>query len=454
MSGKRVLAQIVLVLGLAAASAVAVLIAGSPDVADRGASKAAKRAEREGMPIAVSSRFPAAGSWPQWRGPSRDGIASEPGLPKGWTERPPKLLWKKTLSGPGYSGLVVAGGRLFAMLQEDDEEVVVCCSAITGEEIWRFGYPARFVSDQGSGPRSTPTIDGNRLYTVGASGILHCLDRATGEALWRRDLMGDFGGRVPEWGVSFSPLVEGELVFTCPGGSAGNSLAAFDRRTGKLRWSSLDDRPGYGSPVLTTAGGVRQVLFFTGEALVSVAPEDGRLYWRYPWTTTMDCNVATPIVTCDRVFISSGYGHGCALLEVVPKASGALMVERVYANTDMTNHRSTSVLYEGHLYGFDDARLTCMELATGEVRWQTRGFRKGSLIVADGHLIILGENGKLALAEATPAEYRERVSLRVSPNRCWTAPVVADGKLYVRDQQQIVCLGWQDEGQDSRRGTI
>ncbi|MBW3542365.1 MAG: PQQ-like beta-propeller repeat protein [Planctomycetes bacterium] len=341
--------------------------------------------------------------------------------------------------------MAVVGGRLYTLMQDGDDEAVVCWNAQSGDELWRFRYPAHFASDQGSGPRSTPTLDDDRLYTVGATGILHCLNAANGEAIWRRDLIGELGGRIPDWGVSFSPLIDGDLLFAHPGGAAGRSLAAFDKHTGEVRWSSLDDRPGYSSPVLTTAAGVRQLLLLTGEALVSVAPEDGRLYWRYPWTTTMDANVATALSHGDEIFISSGYGRGCALLKIVPGGSGAVAVELVYANTDMANHFSTSVLYQDHLYGFDDARLACIELASGRVLWRTRGFRKGSLLLADGYLIVLGENGKLALAEATPAEYRETASFRVSPYRCWTVPTLAGQKLYVRDQHQIVCLDLEPE---------
>ena len=378
--------------------------------------------------------------WPQWRGSHHDGISRETNLLTRWPQQGLDVLWKKATSGPGYSGLSVVGDRLFTLMQDGDSEAVVCLDTETGEERWRFRYLARFASDQGSGPRSTPTVDGDRVYAVGATGILHCLSSATGEKIWRRDLIGELDGRIPEWGVSFSPLVDGDLVFAHPGGASDGSLAAFDKYTGELRWKSLDDRPGYGSPIMTSAGGVRQVLFFTGEALVSVAPDSGRLYWRYPWPTMMDCNVATPIPAGDDIFISSGYGHGCALLKVAPQDSGALDVDLVYKHNRMRNHFSTSVLYEGHLYGFDETRLICMQLSTGKVLWQARGFRKGSLVVADGNLIILGENGKLALAEATPAAYREKASFRISRNRCWTVPTLAGGKLYVRDQKQIMCF--------------
>ena len=425
-------------------SLVLVAIAGCwPPSVDEGAkgepapelqpSPAGARVGRNAVPKAPSG-------WPQWRGPHRDGVSPETGLLMRWPEGGPKILWRRPTSGPGYSGLAIDDGRLYTMMQDGAYEAIVCWDALTGEELWRYRYPARFVSDQGSGPRATPTVVGGKVYAVGATGWLHCLDARTGQLIWRRDLVGEIGGRVPEWGVSFSPLVADGMVFTQPGGSAGNSLVAFDKDTGAVRWRSLDDRPGYSSPVMSTGGGVRQVLFFTAEALVSVEPDNGRLYWRFPWTTLMDCNIATPIVAGDYVFLSSGYGRGGALLRIVPEEGGAVGVVVVYRTERMRNHFSTSVLYDGYLYGFDETRLTCMEFLTGEVKWQVGGFRKGSLIVADGTLIVLGENGRLAAAKASPAGFQPTATARLSRRRHWTPPSLAGGLLYIRNEDEILCI--------------
>lgn len=377
------------------------------------------------------------GSWPQWRGPHRDGVSTETGLLTDWPAAGPKVLWKAD-AGPGYSSLAMAGGRVFTMLQEGDQEAVGCWDDATGKELWRFRYPAHYVNGHGSGPRSTPAVDGDRVYAVGGTGILHCLKADNGEMLWRHDLLDEFGASNLRWGVSFSPLVEGDLVFTNPGGSRGRSLVAFNKQTGDIVWKALGDDAGYSSPIAVTIADVRQVVFFTGNHLVGVKPADGSVLWKFPWETQYGCNIATPICRGEYLFISSGYGRGCSLVKVTKGWTG-WDVQRVYENNRMNNHFSSSVLYGEHLYGFNDAFLTCMEFRTGQVVWSERGFNKGSLLVADGHLIVLGEQGKVAIAPATPEGYREKASFRFTDDKCWSVPVVAGGKLYLRDEKQLVC---------------
>jgi outer membrane protein assembly factor BamB len=386
-----------------------------------------------------SADRPAAGDWPQWRGPNRDGISAETGLLTRWPADGPKMLWE-VKGGGGYSSFAVVAGRVYTLLQDGDNEAVVCWDADTGKERWRFPYPCRYENSWGSGPRSTPTVEGGLVYTVGATGIFHCLKADNGEKVWRHDLLEQFKAENLDWGVAFSPLIEGDLIYTNPGGADGNSIAAFDKKTGKLVWKALNDQAGYSSPVAATLAGVRQILFFTGAGLVSVAPKDGKELWRYDWETSYDCNVATPIVVDDYVFISSGYGKGAAVLKI-EKDGDKLKAMRVYETTKMCNHFSTCVLYKEHLYGFNDpGRLVCMEFRTGKVRWQERGgFKKGSLTLADGQLIILGEEGTLALAEATPEEFRERARFQAFETKCWTVPVLANGKLYVRDETTVKC---------------
>jgi outer membrane protein assembly factor BamB len=381
------------------------------------------------------------GEWPQWRGPRRDGVSPETGLLKSWPREGPRVLWR-TPCGEGYSALAVASGRAYTLYRDDrEQEGVVCWDAVTGQERWRLDYPCPCKLPWGSGPRSTPTVAGDHIYTVGATGLLHCLKAATGEVVWRKDLLNEFRASNLEWGVSFSPLLEGDLLLTNPGGPDGHSIVALDRHTGAKVWAALDDRAGFSSPLAVTAAGVRQLIFFTGDGLVSVSPDRGKLYWRYPWETHRGLNVATPIALDDYLFISSGYNRGCALLKVEKDGTGGLKVERVYETTAMCNHFSSCVLYQEHLYGFTDpGLLTCMQFRSGQVLWQKRGFRNGSVCVADGHLLILGEEGQLALAEATPEGYRQAAACRISRARCWTTPVLAGGRLYLRTAEEVVCL--------------
>jgi outer membrane protein assembly factor BamB len=390
--------------------------------------------------------------WPQWRGPNRNGLALEPSLLTRWPSGGPRVVWRREL-GRGFSSVAIARGRLYTMDEQPSAqgpdatpsqtcEAIVCLDASNGREIWQFRYPNEFMERFGSGPRSTPAVDGDFVYAVGPTGILHCLRADTGQKVWRHDLMPEFQGRQMQYGVSFSPLVDGDLVYATPGGPNGNSVVAFDKRTGQIAWKALDDPMGYSSPIITTASGVRQLLCLTNTALVSLSPLTGELYWRYPWQTEKGFNIATPIPIGDCVFISSAYNKGCALLELTAEG-GNIQPHRVYQHNRMRNLFSSSVRYGEYLYGFDQTDLVCMRVRTGEIVWREKGarsFGKGSLLVAGGHLMILGEFGILSLAEATPAGYRQMASARVSTNKCWTLPAFADGKLYVRDEGNLECL--------------
>jgi outer membrane protein assembly factor BamB len=400
----------------------------------------------EKAPLSVAPTDPdLVGQWPQWRGPNRDGVSQETGWSADWPAKGPRVLWKKPI-GPGYSAVAVKDGRLYTMMREGDNEVVLCWKADTGKQVWRFPYPARyseggrtFYQNQGNGPRSTPTVDGDLVFTVGAAGMLHCRKARTGKRVWDKDLFAEFHARQLLWGISFSPLVKDGRVYISPGGDDGNSLAALDRRTGNLVWNNLDDKPAYSSPIALTVDGIEQIIFFTGSGLVSVAPDSGKPYWRYQWETSYDANIATPIVAGNYLFISSGYGHGCAAIEVCKDGNGGLQGKQVYKGNHMKNHFSSSVFYKDHVYGFDEQQLRCLDFRTGKIVWKERGYQKGSLLVADGWLIVLGEYGKLAVARASPKGFRVKSSFQASRVKCWTVPVLAGGKLYVRDETHLTC---------------
>jgi outer membrane protein assembly factor BamB len=409
----------------------------------------------------TAAQFPAvdplpasASDWPQWRGLRRDGVSLETGLLTTWPTDGPRVVWRKPL-GRGFSSIAVAAGRLITMCEQavDDKqdgnkpssyhEAVVCWDAETGQEHWSFRYPNHFHERFGSGPRSTPAVDGDCVYAVGPTGIFHCLKAATGEKVWRHDLMQEFQGRPMQYGVSFSPLVEGDLVYTMPGGPSGNAVAAFDKRSGALAWKALDDPIGYSSPIAITAAGVRQILVFTNAALVSLSPADGKVLWRFPWVTADGFNIATPLGFGNYVFISSAYGKGCALVEITAQADGGLDAGLVYEHNRMRNHFASSVRHGDYIYGFDQTDLVCMKIRSGKIMWREKGarsFGKATLIIADGHLIIMGEDGRLVLAEATPEGYREKASFQITQFKCWTVPAISAGKLYFRNEAEAACL--------------
>jgi outer membrane protein assembly factor BamB len=390
---------------------------------------------------------PLPGPWPQWRGPGRDGIAHGTGITP-WPASGPPILWRSS-SSVGYSSLVVAGGHAYTLMQDGSDEAVVCWNSDTGEELWRQRYAAKFQTPEASGPRSTACLDGDRLYTVGGTGIFQCRDASRGQLHWEHNLLKEFNAPNLRWGVCFSPLVDGDLVFANPGGPGGNSVAAFNKHTGVLVWKALDDPAGYSSPLLITAAGRKQVLFFTGVALVSLAPEDGQLLWRFPWPTPHAVNSATPIwlqaragdQVLDYVFLSSGYGVGCALLKVTTNPDGSVQARPVYASKQLRTHFCSSVFYRGYIYGIDDPEwLTCLDVKTGQALWKERGVGKGSLLAVDGHLIVLDDQGRLLLVEATPEGYHQEASWQALNGRCWTAPAMADGRLYLRDEKEVLCL--------------
>ncbi len=381
--------------------------------------------------------------WPQWRGPNRDGISQESGLVRRWGESGPEILWRAPL-GDGYSGITVVQDHLYTMHSPagSNEELVVCLDARSGKEKWRYRVDTKFTNQFGDGPRATPTVDGKLIFALSAKGVLVALRREDGTKEWSHDLQREFGARVPTWGISTSPLVLRDRVLVDVGGTNGHGFVAFAKSDGRVIWKTDTGVPGYSAPVVMSVNGMEQVLSFAGNKLVSVNPQNGNLLWQFPWQTSYDVNAATPVLIApDKIFISSGYGVGGAVLQV-KTAEGTSSVEQVWRSKVMRNHFSSSVLFEGHLYGFDEATLKCVDVATQETRWATRGLGKGSLLYADGQLIVLSEKGELLLVAATPAEYSERARAQVLRGRCWTMPTLANGVLYLRNQKEVVALNF------------
>ena len=374
------------------------------------------------------------GDWPQWRGPNRDGVSKESGLLKQWPTDGPPLVWKTTGAGIGYSSLAIAGGRIYTMGVRGEREYVIAFDASTGKEIWATASGDRYKDSRGDGPRGTPTVDGDRLYSLGGNGDLSAIDTKTGRVVWAMNVLQKFGGQNPNWGISESPLVIGEKVFVNAGGPDA-SVIALNKKDGALIWKSQSDAAGYSSAMPVQVGSTTQVVFFTHQRALGVDLKDGRLLWSYQKASNDVANVATPVVRGNRVFVSSDYGTGAALVEI--KADGT--AQEVYFTKEMKNHHSSSILIGDYLYGFSSGILTAMKFDTGEVAWKDRSVGKGSLVYADGNLYALSENGVVGLVEASPTGYKEkgRFKIQQGSQPTWTHPVIAGGRLYLRDQNTI-----------------
>lgn len=373
-------------------------------------------------------------NWPQWRGPNRDGISKETGLLKQWPAEGPPLAWKAAGAGRGFSSFSVANGKLITMGLRGDREFVVAFDVATGREAWATPHGNAFRNDRGDGPRGTPTVDGDRLYALGGNGDLSAFEVRTGKLLWSKNILKEFGGQQITWGISESPLVLGNKLLVNPGGP-GASIVALNKTDGSLIWKSQSDKAGYSSAIPVEVNGGTQVVFFTHQRAVGLDLKDGKLLWEYARAANNVANAATPIARGNRVFISSDYGTGGGVVEIKPDGSA----QEVWFTKDMRNHHSSSVLIGDHLYGFSSAILTAVKFDTGEIAWRDRSVGKGSLVYADGRLYCFSERGVIGLVEATPTGYVERGRFKIEPGELetWTHPVVAGGRLYLRDQDTI-----------------
>jgi outer membrane protein assembly factor BamB len=387
------------------------------------------------LALAVEAFAQSNATWPQWRGVNRDGISKETGLLKEWPAEGPPLVWKATGAGRGYSSFSVANGRLYTMGLRGDREFIVAFDVATGKEVWATPHgSAAFRNDRGDGPRGTPTIDGDRVYVLGGNGDLSVLEAKTGKILWSKNVLKEFGGSNIRWGISESPLVLGNKLLVNAGGP-GASIVALNKTNGSVLWKSQSDEAGYSSAIPFEVNGGTQVVFFTAERAVGLDPNNGKLLWEYARPSNNVANVATPIVRANRVFISSDYGTGGGVVEINPDNKA----QEIWFTKEMRNHHSSSVLIGDYLYGFSSAILTAVKFDTGEIAWKDRSVGKGSLVYADGHLYCFSENGVVGLVEATPAGYKEKGRFKIQQDSLptWAHPVVAGGRLYLRDQDTI-----------------
>ena len=375
--------------------------------------------------------------WPNYRGPNHDGISTETGWSTSWPESGPTILWKASL-GAGFASMTVSNGKVYATGNIGDKDILYCLDAATGKEIWKTSYSCPlYKKDHEGGPCATPTIDGDAVYAFSKDGDAIRFNAATGEIVWHKNLNKELGLKHPTWYFAGSPLIAGDLVIY----NAGSYGTALSKADGGLVWQSGKGACGYSTAVPYEIAGQKGVVMAVCEELVGLDPATGKVMWKFPWKTSYDINASDAIVSGDTVFISSGYNKGCALLRI----SGGDVI-KVWQNRNMRNHINCSVLWEGYIYGFDGqvdggGNLACINLATGEKKWSQGGMGTGSLMIADGKLIVLGEKGRLIIAEASPDGYKQLASAEILTGKCWTVPVLANGRIYARNAAgQLVCV--------------
>ncbi len=399
---------------------------------------------------ATTAQPPAGRDWPCFLGPDRNGLSPETGLNVDWNKKPPKVLWKVPL-GKGYSSLAVVKGRIYTQAERDNRQYVVCLNAASGKELWARDLAPSYVDyqKQGYGPRATPTYHNGKLYCLFPLGELYCLDAADGTVRWQANALKDTGaenrtGQLYFWGLAASPLVMGDVVIVQPGGSKGNSVAAFHKATGKLVWKLGDDPPAYASPIVITLAGRRVAVVTTARALLGIDPAKGTLLWRYVFGNPYNCNCATPLWVDNVLYACSGYGTGCTALKF--QTEGDRMVPKTkWFHKNMQNEFATSMVHDGHLYGTNGTlsgyTLRCMDLKTGKILWADRGTEKSSFVAAQGHLFCLSATGNLRVVECNPQRFVLKGELTgLLGARSWAAPALVNGRLYARDHKNLVCV--------------
>lgn len=400
-----------------------------------------------------------AADWPQYRGPNLDGISAE-SISAKWPAGGPKVVWKAATPN-GFSSFTVADGRAYTIITRDaqgaPQETVVALDAKSGRELWaqpigiaKYGHDGGNAGTPdnkgGDGARSTPTIDGNRVYAISSDLLLVCFDAATGKRVWARDVMKEHGGKNITWKNAASPVVDGGMIFMA-GGGAGQALLGLDKGTGRTVWKSQDDTMTHSTPTVATILGTRQVIFFTQTGLVSVAPANGGVLWRYDFPFKISTAIS-PVVCGDIVYCSAGYGvgGGAVKLSIAGNRFTAKEIYRFPGDKQIANHWSTPVFKDGYLYGmfqfkeYGTGPMKCVEAATGKVMWEKPGFGPGNVTLVGGKILALSDAGDVVLVEATPKAYQEISRARVLAGKCWSTPIVSDGRIYARSTKEAVCL--------------
>jgi outer membrane protein assembly factor BamB len=373
--------------------------------------------------------------WTNFRGPNRDGRYDEMAILTQWPATGLTPIWKQPI-GLGYSSFTVADGKAFTIEQRRSQEVVVAYDVANGHEVWKQAWNAEFTDSTGDGPRSTPTWDDGRIYALGATGELRCLDARSGGVLWGKNILKENGASNLSWAMAASPLIVDDKVIVLPGG-ANKSVVAYNKASGAAVWKSQSDPQAYVSPMLVTLNGRRQIIVVSSNRVFGLTPEDGSLLWDLTWDTSMGINVSQPImVDGNHFFISSGYGKGAALVEVT--GSGKEMsAKSLWENNTMKNKFNSSVLHEGYVYGLDEGILSCVDVKTGERKWKGGRYGYGQVLLASGHLIVSSDAGELALVKATPQQFTEVARFAAIQGKTWNYPAIAGGRLLVRNANEM-----------------
>jgi len=382
--------------------------------------------------------------WSDFRGPNRDGHYTTRSVITAWPNGQLTPLWKQPVGG-GYASFVTARiGNLdlaFTIEQRGNQEVVAAYDVATGRERWTSKWSAEFKEFMGGdGPRATPTYFNGYVYAQGAQGELRALDANSGRTIWRTNILDDARASNLQWGMAVSPLIVDDNIIVLPGGSNGKSVAAYNHRTGAPAWTALDDRQAYASPMLVTIDGVRQILVVSASRMMGLTTDSGTVLWEYPWVTMSDVNAAQPIVIGrNRVFVSSAYDKGAAVVEVT-MSGGRGAVREIWRNNRMKNQFTSSVLHEGYIYGLDESILACLDAETGAVKWKGGRYGYGQIVLASGHIIVLTEDGDMALVRATPDKHVELARFPVLDGKTWNHPAFSDGRLLVRNLKEMAAF--------------
>jgi outer membrane protein assembly factor BamB len=397
-------------------------------------SVAASPGETAAAPAAPSRNY-----WTNFRGPKRDGRYDEATVSTNWPSKGLPVLWKQPV-GVGHASFVVADGKAYTIEQRRGSEVVAAYDINNGHELWTQKWNAEFNDSTGDGPRATPTWEQGRLYALGATGELRCLDANSGSVIWGKNILNDNSAKNLPWAMAASPLIVDDKVIVLPGGPNGKSVVAYNKNTGAPVWKVLDDPQAYVSPMLVDLAGRRQIVVVSSYRVVGLAPENGALLWSYPWDTDMGINVSQPIIVDrNRFFISSGYGKGAALVEV--KGSGnSFTASTVWENKNMKNKFNSSVLHNGYVYGLDEGILVCLDVNTGERKWKEGRYGYGQVVLAGNHLIVTSDQGDLALVNASPDKYTEVSRFSAVQGQTWNYPAIANGKLLVRNSNEMAAF--------------